>query len=262
MTDHSITAVIGSNGDGKTLAAVALHAIPSLNSGRPVVANFEIFHPLARRLNSWRDIAQLEHCTLILDEISSAFPSRESMHLPPDLVRLAHQLRKPDVDLVWTAVNWSRADVVLREATNNVTVCVGKFNDKWKRQDEVPPWWKPNAPRKKDADGHSLKREEKWRANRYFRYLTYDARAFDEYTIHAVKSLKPIQRQHYWRPWHDAYRLYDTMEQVPLLDNLDTTGPCPRCGGTRRRPQCHCPPEPTPRASAGAPDLEGQREHA
>jgi hypothetical protein len=257
MTNHSITAIIGSNGDGKTLCATALHAIPSLNANRPVVANYTIYHPLASKLDSWRDIKDLEHCTLILDEISSAFPSRESMHLPPDLVRLAHQLRKPDVDLVWTAVNWSRADVVLREATNNVTVCRGYLNDKWQRENTIPPPWKPNAPRKRDTNNKPLKRTETWVTNRYFRYLTYDARSFDEYTIHAVTKLKPQQRAHYWRPWHDAHRLYDTMEQVPLLDNLDTTGPCPNCGGARRRPQCKCPFELAPRENAGTPELEG-----
>jgi hypothetical protein len=257
VTEHSITAIVGNNGDGKTLAAVALHAVPSLNRGRPVVANFTLYHPLATKLDTWRDIPTLEHCTLILDEISSAFPSRESMHLPPELVRMIHQLRKPDVDVVWTAVNWSRADVVLREATQNVTVCRGRANDKWQRDDEIPPAWRPNAPRKTDLNDKPLRRTESWKANRYFKYMTYDARAFDEFTIHAIKNLKPHNTERYWRPWHDAHRLYDTMEQVPLLDNLDVAGPCPICGGTRRRPSCPGHPELAPRANARGPASTG-----
>lgn len=253
MTDHSVTAIIGANGDGKTLCATAKHAMPSLRRGRPVVANYTINHPLARMLNSYHEIAQLRHCTLILDEISSAFPSRQAMSLPPDLVRLLHQMRKPDVDVVWTAVNWSRADSVLREATNNVTICKGKLNDKWQRENEIPPFYQPNPKRKTDDNGKPLRRTETWKANRLFTWKTYDARAFDEFSIHVMKTLRPQQTDRYWRPWHDDDWMYDTMQEVPMLDNMDDIGPCPNCGGTRRRPACHCKPSRAPRVTAGPP---------
>ena len=60
------------------------------------------------------------------------------MQLPPELLRLIHQLRKPDVDLAYSAVSWSRADVALREATKRVTVAKGYVRDKWEREPGYP----------------------------------------------------------------------------------------------------------------------------
>jgi hypothetical protein len=235
-----IRAFVGPNGSGKTLAGVELVVKPALLRGRRVVSTCPIFHPLASTLDSWRDIPDLEHCVLFLDEISSSFPSRGAMQLPSMLVTVMQQLRKRDVDVVWTAPNWARADVVLREVTQDVTVCKGQMGDKFKRVRGIPPIWRPWSDKAREPDGSAETWPADWPANSLFRWVTYDAQAFDEFTLHAVTNLRPIRRYWYWRPWHDAQYLYDTAEHVVLLDNVDDVGVCLVCGGNRRRPVCSC----------------------
>jgi len=253
----SITAIIGANGDGKTLGAVALHAAPSLAKGRPVASTFHIDHPNAFMVTDPNQIRDLEHCTFILDEINSQFPSRGAMQLPPEMLRHIHQLRKPDIDLVWTAVNWARADVALREATKKVTTARGYRPDRWEREQEIPPFWRPHPRRLRGPDMKPMKREAEWDAMSLFRYRTYDAQAFDEFTVHAIKNLKPQRSQWYWRPWHNDDRLYDTLEQVPLWSNVDDHGTCLKCGGVKHRPKCTCatPSRRVPSVASDVPTL-------
>lgn len=258
----SITAIVGGNGDGKTLGAIALHAMPALEKGRPVAANFRIKHPNAHMVTDPRELRDLEHCTLILDEISTALPSRSAMSLPPELLRLIHQLRKPDVDLVWLAVNWARADVALREATKRITRARAMMADPWERENEIPPWWRPNRKKLLGPDGKPMKREAEWDSKRLFQYTTWDAQAFDEFTIHAARKLKPLKRQWYWRPWHRDDEMYDTLEQVPLWRTVDEHGTCLTCGGRKRQPSCTCPGSPPARATRRAPSGLDQDEAA
>ena len=89
-----------------------------------------------------------------------------------------------------------------------------------------------------------------------FSYKDYRADAFDQFSVHALRQLKPIKRRWYWRPWHTDDSIYDTLEQVPLWSNVDDHGACLTCGGVKSRPKCTCPrttPEPLRVArSAGA----------
>ena len=246
----SITAIVGPNGSGKTLGAVALHATPSLAKGRPVAATIDLFypgtkerHPNSILIERWRDLLELHDCTLILDEINSQFPSRGAMQLPPELLRLLHQLRKPRVDLVWTAVSWSRADVALREATKIVTTSTPYLIDKWQRVPEISTITNPSGRRIRDNQNRPLKLDSEWPPSRLFLYRDYDANAFDDFSIHVAKSVKPLRRRWYWRQWHHDQYAYDTLQQVPLLDNVSETGTCLNCGGQRTRPRCHCTEE-------------------
>jgi hypothetical protein len=205
-----------------------------------VVATCAINHPNARVLRSWREIPDLRGCVLFLDEITSQLPSRQSMSVPAQLVRTVNQLRKVDVEVVWTAPNWARADVVLREVTQEVTVCRGYVPDRWVREPVVPPWWRATSKRVRHDDGAPALRPSRWPANRLFRWKSYDAVAFDEFTYRAVKDVRPLSRLWYWRPWHDEQFLYDTGSGVELLDHIDEVGVCVACGGTRSRPKCRC----------------------
>jgi hypothetical protein len=253
----TITAIVGHNGDGKTLAAVALYAAPAIAKGREVVGTVSILDPDTgqrmpgtRLLNGWRELLELENCLLILDEINSEFPSRGAMQLPPELMTIIHQLRKPKVDVVWTAVNWSRADVALREATRRVVTAKGFRGDHWQREQRVAPLWHPSGDRLLDPNGKPLRDDDEWPPNRLFRWQNYDATAFDEFTVHAIKSLKPAKRIWYWRPWHNHQFMYDTNERVPLLDNVSATGTCLTCGGQKQRVICKCGPAGGARAKA------------
>lgn len=243
----TITAYVGGNGDGKTLGAVAHHATPAIKKGRPIWATFRILDPTTGEqaknthvITSWRDLLDLHDCLLILDEINSEFPSRGAMSLPPELLRLIHQLRKPRVDVVWTAVNWARADVALREATRNVTVAQSYLPDKWEREHGIAPLNHPSGRTIRDLQGHRVQLNDEWPPNRLFRYRTYDATAFSDFTVHAMETIKPLKTRWYWRPWHDDQYRYDTTEQVPLMDHVDQTGTCVICGGKKTQKPCTC----------------------
>ena len=235
-----IRAFVGENGGGKSLAAMELVVRPALAAHRRVVATCFIRHPLASLLTSWRDIVDLRDCVLLLDEISSALPSRGSQGAPAQLVRKINQLRKDDVEVAWTAPNWARADVALREVTQEVTVCRGYVHDRFQREPLVPKWNRLYSPKLVGENGAPLMRSPRWPSNCLFNWVSYNAAAFDEFSLHAVKKLKPTERVWYWRPWHEAQYLYDTLEGVSLLDHVDETGVCVACGGVRRRPPCSC----------------------
>lgn len=240
----SIRSFVGANGGGKTLAAVALCALPSWEQGRPVVANLNL-HPeragfspdLFRPLESWRDIPDLQGCTLILDEITSVLPSRQSMSLPPQLARVLNQLRKQDVKLAWTAPDWRRADTILREVTQAVTVCRGSFPDRYERVTDHQRTF-PAAVR--DESGARVLWANGWKPNRFFVWRTFDALEFEEFSQTQAKQLRPARVTRHWRTRHKAHLCYDTLEGVSLLDHLDDVGTCVVCGGHRSRAKCKC----------------------
>lgn len=271
----SIRAFVGPNGGGKTLASVQMSAIPAWEEGRPVVANFELmpevlgFSPdLYQPLQSWREIPDLYGCTLILDEITSVLPSRQSMSLPPQLARVLNQLRKADVQLAWTAPDWRRADTILREVTQAVTVCRGLIPDRYERQPDRRMF--PRAQR--DDDGRRVEWSAGWKPNRLFVWSTWDAMEFEEFSSTEANRHRPVKVRRYWRSRHGAHLAYDTRQSVELLDHLDDVGTCVVCGGHRSRAKCKCPageaalPEaaaepattPAPRSgrNAGAPAPE------
>jgi Zonular occludens toxin (Zot) len=247
VSGYAIRSFVGPNGGGKTLAAVELSVLPAWREGRPVVANLRLypekmgFAPsLYVPLESWRQIPDLADCALVLDEISSVLPSRSFSSVPPQLVRVLNQLRKGDVTVAWTAPNWMRCDVLLREVTQAVTTCVGSWSDQWQRE----PTKKRFPARLCDEAGVPLPYQGGWPPNRLFRWMTFDALEFDEFSYSTVKDVKPIGRRLYWRPRHDAHLVYKTLEGVDLLDHLDDVGLCVSCGGHRSRPKCKCGERP------------------
>jgi len=264
----AIRAFVGANGGGKTLAMIQALALPAWKAGRPVCANLaldptrlgypsDLFIPL----ETWRQIPELEGCNLLLDEISSVLPSRQAMSVPPQLVRILNQLRKGDVQLGWTAPNWARCDVLLREVTQAVTVCKGSFPDRYHREPavDIARAIKGKAARfpkaARDDDGHRQRYDAGWLPNRLFTFETYDAMEFDEFSYSTVKDVRPRGRRRYWRSRHAAQLAYSTLQAVDLLDHLDDVGTCVVCGGQRRRERCACPKHAEP---AAAPAAEGE----
>lgn len=257
MSVFPIRAFVGPNGAGKTLAMVEKCALPAWERGQPVVANFRLlpqalgFDPgLYRPLGSWRDLSQLDGVTLLLDEISSALPARQSMSAPPQLIRLIEQLRKQDTLCAWTAPRWEACDIALRRCTQGVTLCVGRVPDRWER--DVPTggaWW---PRRRRDDEGRPVRVEHGWPPNRLHLLRTYDAADFDDHISQGKASeLKPMATERYWRTKHRAMHAYTTLETVDMLDHLDDAGLCVACGGYRSRPKCSCA-RPEPKAAAAA----------
>ena len=189
---------------------------------------------------------------LILDEMTACLPSRSFASTPAQLQRVLNQLRKARVQLVWTAPNWARAEVLVREVTQAVTVCQGSMSDQYERDHSTGPKVWPRVLR--DDEGRPVKVEDPdWAPNRRFVWTTYDAAEFDEFTVDESRKITPIRTVRYWRPRHRAHLIYDTYEQVSLLDHLDDLGTCVVCSGTRSRPKCSCPlPDSNPR-KAGRP---------
>jgi len=263
----SIRAFVGANGGGKTLAIVEMCVLPSWEAGRLVVSNMTLYPErvgysadLYKPLGSWREIVTMGRCMdaaqcppgecvhsstqgrgalLILDEASAALPSRQSGAVPPQLVRVLNQLRKRDVELVWSAPAYQRMDLAVRETTQAVTVCTGLLPDKYRRA--VAPgdrrWFPPKA---KDEDGQPILLERGWAPNRLFQWVTYEAMSYDEFTLGKTAQLRPKSKRSYWRTRHQAMHAYGTTEGVDLLDHLTDSGACMDCGLPRKRQNCSC----------------------
>lgn len=252
-----IVGIVGGNGGGKTLCAVECYARPALERGRRVVATVEIDG--AELLTSHREIPRLTDCVLLLDEITSAFPSRESGSMPAEIVRRLNQLRKVGVTVVWTAPAWERADKVLREVTNQVVVCRGMLPRYPWRSTCPPDCGTPtivafegrygSKPDVRCRAHRPLRDREDWPSNRLFRWRWYSAEMLQEFSLARIgvdrgkQRDRPVRSRWYWRPsdgQSGAQGLYRTLDEVVLLDHLDTYGTCFSCGGTRRRPKCGC----------------------
>lgn len=229
-----IHASVGPNGSGKSLFAVESFVRPALERGRPVVSTCWIDGGWA--LETPKQLPYIANCVLLLDEINSCFPSRESRTMPAEIGRLLNQLRKVGVIVVWTGPSWDRADKVLREVTQQVTLCRGLL-----------------GPPAKDEDG---KRDPLgWRSHRLFSWKTYDVQELPEFSLGLVQMdrgknrLRPKNTRMYWRKkdGSGAQSMYRTMDPVMLLDHLDETGNCFTCGGYKSRKRCSCKPGQAPR---------------
>lgn len=223
------------NGSGKTLAAVERFVLPAFAAGRPVLSNTPLFasgddselpwferaaHPLYVPLVSWRQLIQpMQGVTIFLDEISSMFDARESGRMPAQITSRLQQLRKDDLELVWTAPSWERCDIALRRLTRSVLLCRGMLP--------------------KREPGKS------WSSNRLFRWRFYDASKFEEFSLASAQSSTTGTLRSEWSRWyargrHSAQWHYDTLAPVDLLDHLDHGGHCVSCGGKRAVPKCSC----------------------
>jgi hypothetical protein len=175
---------------------------------------------------------------LLIDEISSAFPSRGSADMPAELQRMLHQFRKPKVMVGWTGVSFARADVILREATQYVSLSRGYFPDRFQRDERNKVL--------KDEDGRKLRSRDSWGANRLFRWRHFDAMDMEQFTLGEGANIKPLKSEWYWRPKHAGFLAYKTSDQVMLLDHVDQVGVCATCSGSRTRHKCACDKTPAP----------------
>lgn len=248
-----IHAYIGANGGGKSLAAV-YDTLPTLAAGRPVVSTVRLLeyparpcdgwhgdkectlcgssvatedlgpghmkaHPLWVPLDDFRTLLEVEFCDVILDEVTGVASSRESAGMPAAVANHLVQLRRRDIALRWTAPNWKRADVIIRECSQGVTLCMG---------------FMPKAIKADDGSNRQ------WSSKQMFYWRTYDAATFDEWTTYRKEKVKPVARQLFWRPGSIAPNAYDTFDQVLTLGAVTDAGLCMDCGGHRRRTPCEC----------------------
>lgn len=228
-----IHAYIGANGGGKSLAAV-YDTLPSLAAGRPVLSTVRLIdpatggdHPLWIPLgvregsdeNPYKALLEAEFCDVLFDEVTGIASSRESMSLPGPVANHLVQLRRRDVALRWTAPSWKRADTIIREVSQAVTLCMGFVKQSIQADDGT---------------------DRMWSSRRLFYWRTYDSAAFEEWST-AKRERLPVQaRQLYRRDSSDAPRAYDTFDSVLSLSTPDDAGRCMDCNGHRARPKCVC----------------------
>lgn len=231
---------VGPNGSGKSLAAV-FDSMPSLDSGRPVLSTVRLLdwrnprpcdddgcqspdhgmpghmaaHPWWIPLNDFRQLFDVEHADILMDEVTGVADAREHRGMPVQVRNLLVQLRRRDVILRWTSPAWAFADVTIRRVSQAATVCNSYLPVK--------------------GDGTSM-----WRPRRGFIWRTYDARDLDEFDSHKRENIRSYVRQAYWGPGSDVFRAYDTRDQVLTLGAVDESGLCMECGGRRTAPRCSC----------------------
>jgi hypothetical protein len=264
-----IRAYVGPNGGGKSLAMVN-DIRPSLAAGRRVVSTVKILgddglpHPLWIPLSDFRTLLDVERCDVLLDEVTGVASSRSGGNvIPPAVLNLLMQLRRRDVTLSLTAPAWNRAEKVIREVTQSVTLCQGFLPAKVKGQrtlhDGPHLWdWQDVRPIAADdgpvlaedyayvsgcgiVDEHFHDDSRLWAPKRGFYWRTYDAFVFDEWTTAKRQRIRPVARQLFWRPGSWAESHYDTFDQVLSVAAVTDAGACVDCGGMRTRPKCHCP---------------------
>lgn len=221
-----IHAYIGANGHGKSLAMMH-DTYLSIMKGRRILSTVRVLDPRTgdtyagyEPLTELSQLIGARECDVLLDEIVGALPSMPGQTLPVELQLLLNQLRRKNIALRWTAPSWMRCNVVLREVTQAVTVCRGYF---------------PRYEHDEDS-------ERVWGQNRLFRWTTYDAYEFTEWSDNKEASLKGKANAWAWRgDKMMAQYCYDTFDAV---DNIDSgEGFCFRCGGMRpkmQRPACSC----------------------
>jgi len=240
-----IHAYVGPNGSGKSLAAV-YDTLPSLLSGRPVLSTVRLHdvedlrpcddlacmsprhglpdhyavHPLWVPFVDFRQLLEVEHCDVLMDEVTGVADAREFAGMPVQVRNFLVQLRRRDVVLRWTSPAWAFGDVTIRRVTQAATVCSAY----------LPV-----------ASDDSL-----WRDRRAFVWRTYDARDLDEFDSAKRERIRSYIRQLLWRPGSVVESAYDTRDQVLSLGALNDAGLCMDCGGKRSHPRCSCDRQPLP----------------
>lgn len=225
-----IMAYVGANGSGKSLAMVH-DTLPSLDAGRTVLSTVKLIdpatgeaHPNYERLTDWQQMLDAEHCDVLFDEVLGIANSRTSQGMPVQVTVLLNQLRRRDIVLRWTAPAWSRADVIIRECTQSVTVCRGFLPKSVPAAVQVPG--APAVPQ--------------WKAKRLFRWITYSALDFSTWSDSKESRLSAEEKAWFWGPNSRAFSSYSTLDAVERVGEVLDAGTCAHCGGARPRKKCSC----------------------
>lgn len=223
-----IRAYVGLNGHGKSLAMVK-DMKPSLDRNRQVLSTVRLLdpftgnpHPLWVPIDSWLQLLDHPgHADVLFDEILGIASSRASNSMPSEVQNFLHQLRRRDMTLSWSSPSWTRADVTIREVTKRVTICRGYL---------------PKVERVKGEDDSRA-----WANNRLFRFTTYDAADFTEWSDNKETTLKGVGNEWMLRRGHSwASLAYDTFDAVDRIGEVLDSGRCAVCGGTRTPAKCSC----------------------
>lgn len=192
-----------------------------MGSGRPqAVIGTRIHaaaHPCYVKFTDWEQLLEARHCDVLMDEVTGVASSRESQGMPAPVANKLVQLRRSDVVVRWSSPDWSRADVIIRRCSQSVVFAQGYLA-------------------KTSEDESRL-----WRERRLFRWQTYDAADFEEFTSGKREQLRARVNDWHWGPKSPVFKAYDTYDSVSVIGTVTDSGRCYRCGGSRRVPKCSCP---------------------
>jgi hypothetical protein len=242
-----IAAFNGYNGTGKSMAMVAC-AMQHLDAGRPVLSTVRLqdyraardglgmpecldracassrhgqpghyaAHPLWVPFTDWRQLLDFRDGYVAIDEATGVADAREHQGMPVQVGNYLPQLRRRDVLLGWSTIDWRFADARLRRLTFALLWAVG-----------LAPVYMPG---------------EMWGRNRAFYWRVYDARGIGDDFDPSTKreGVQVLARLGFRRGPSLVQHAYDSMEDVLTLGSLDSTGMCMDCGGHRARPRCNC----------------------
>ncbi len=224
---------IGLNGNFKTWAMIR-DTLPSIAMGRKVLSTVAILdphtgnpHPLYVPFTGWAQLFQFEHGDILLDEITGIMDSRDQ-GMPKPVRRLLPQMRRRDVRVVWTGIDWDNSDRRLRQLSQAVTKCRGHF----------PNWAAIRREQRSDPTRSSL-----WAPNRVAFLTTFDSSSLMQsedtkqlnFELGGRSDLKSrrarvLCRELCWAPGSLTFSAYNTLDSVTAVDNqcrhgLDLPGP-------------------------------------
>lgn len=207
----------GTNGMGKTLCMVR-DTLPSLALGRPILSTVKLLdphtgnpHPLWVPFQSFEQLHEFTNGDVLMDEITGIMDSRDGNNaMPRDIRRLLPQMRRRNVMIRWTGIDWDNTERRLRQMTQAVAMCRG---------------YVPNhAAVRSDGQRDVL---AMWAPNRVFSAVTYDAQRLSQSDDSAQlsqeeskkKKAKVLNREWFVGTGSLAFRCYNTLDSVLGVDN-------------------------------------------
>lgn len=202
------------------------------DAGDPVLTVHRQAHPL---YVPWRNLGQLltwRDGDVLADEVTGVSSSRESANMPPEVANFLVQLRRRNVSFSWSTPSWGRADVIIREVSQLVTLMTAAL------------------PARAPATPDGLPRL--WHRRRLFTARSYDPSMVDEFEAHRAmrEEVSPEIIAFYWGPGSTMFQAYDTQDAVLQLANVQS-GTCVTCNGRRRQSPCSCADRDHPAPPAG-----------
>ena len=177
-------------------------------------------HPLWVPLWSWGQVPEFSKGVLLMDEVQGLADAREHSSLPYQISNAFFQMRRAEVLIRWTTIDYTAADKRLRRATQVVNKCMGIVRKR------VPG--------------------QIWPTYRVFYVRTYDGRGFDDFESAAQRRDKDRQPMVLAREFcripgrlKVAVDSYDSGAGVLALGE-HMSGICMACNGKRSVPRCSC----------------------
>lgn len=216
-----IMGYVGLNGQGKTFSMVR-DTLPSLALGRRVLSTVTILdpatgepHPLFERFTSWEQLHDFRDGDVLMDEITGIMDARDQ-GMPKHVRRLLPQMRRANVMVRWTGIDFDNTDRRLRQLSQAVVRCRGHF---------------PNRALERTSgvrDAVSM-----WAPNRLFVLTTFDSQTLTDSGDARLLTEEPqkkrrarvLNREFVWGPNSLAFRCYNTLDAVSAVASV-----CQVCG--------------------------------